>query len=102
MEKKDPYVEFLEAKDQCIENLQSLKSALLNCVDHKRIDMEDSLYDQINLRLDGAALIESWEELSMLVDQSKILEEEIDAWLSIHGLTSYSLSWPKVSTNFNL
>ncbi len=99
MEKKDQYVDFLQAKDQCIDNLKSLKTSLQDCADNKRIDMEDSLYDQLVVILDGAPLIESWEELSMLIDQAKILEEEIDAWVSIHGLTSYSLSWPKWSSH---
>jgi hypothetical protein len=95
MEKKDNYVDFLQAKDQCVDNLKSLQTALQECVDDKRVEMEDSLYDQLIVRLNGASLIESWEELGMLIDQSKILEEEIAAWLSIHGLTSYSLFWPK-------
>jgi hypothetical protein len=94
MAKQDDYVEFLQAKDQCVENLLSLKSALVQCVDEKGVEMQDSLYDQITVRLDGTPLLESWEELGLLIDQAKIVEEEIDAWLSIHGLTSYSLSWP--------
>ena len=100
--KKDNYVSFLQAKDQCVANLNSLMTSLQECVDNKRIDMEDILYDQLIIQLEGATATESWEELNMLIDQSKILEEEIDAWLSIHGLTSYSLSWPRNLINDHL
>ena len=94
MAKEDEFVEFLEAKDLCVDNLKSLQSALIQCVDEKRIDMEDDLYNQTLVYLDGAPLLESWDELESLVFQAKGLEAEIDAWLSLHELTSYSLSWP--------
>jgi len=95
MADKDKFIEFLKAKDLCVANLNSLKSSLIQCVDEKRVDMEESLYDQVLVCLEGASLMESWEEIEQLIFHAKILEEEIDGWLSIHELTSYSLTWPK-------
>jgi hypothetical protein len=59
MAQKDHFVEFLEARDICVENLKSLRSALIQCVDEKRVDMEDSLYNQTVIYIDGAPLLES-------------------------------------------
>ena len=95
MADKDKYVEFLKAKDKCVENLNSLKASLVQCVDERRVDMEENLYDQVLVCLDGASVMESWEEIEQLIFQAKFLEQEIDAWLSIHQLTTYSLTWPK-------
>lgn len=92
---KDKYVEFLEARDICVTNLKSLQAAMDQSRDDKRIDLADDLYNQTQVCLDGAPLLETWEEIEDLIVQAKILEQEIDAWLSMHELTSYSLSWPK-------
>lgn len=98
---KDEYVQFLEARDLCVSNLRSLKMALEQSLDDKRIDLENELYDQLLVFLDGAPVIESWEELEDVIERAKMLEREIDEWLSIHELTSYSLSWPKRQRGFS-
>lgn len=95
MVQKDNFVELLRAKEQCVENFERLKSALIQCVDEQRVEMEENLYNQTIVCIDGASILETWEEIDNLVFQGKILEEEIDAWLSVHELTSYSLIWPK-------
>ena len=94
----DDFLLFLKAKEICVENLKSMQSSLIQCADDKQVDMEDSLYQRTIVELDGAPAMESWEELEQLIDQSKILERDIDAWLSYHDLTSYSLAWPTKSS----
>lgn len=95
MAKDDEFIQFLKAKELCVENLKRLSASLIQCVDEKRVDMEDRLYYQTLDFIDAAPTIESWEELEGLIFQAKILEREVDAWLSLHELTSYSLSWPQ-------
>jgi hypothetical protein len=94
MANKDPFLEFLEARDKCVENLLSLRTSILQCAEDQQIDVDDALYEKTTICLDGAPLLESWEEIAELVFQGKILEAEVDAWLSVHKLTSYSLTWP--------
>lgn len=95
MEKNDKFIAFLKARDQCVDNFKSLQAALIQCVDEKEIELEENLYNQTLTYLDGTPVVESWEELEEVVMQGKILEHEIDAWLSLHELTTYSLTWPK-------
>jgi len=94
MVNKDPFLEFLEARDQCVENLHSLRTSIVQCADAQGIDVDGNLYERLNICLDGAPLLESWEEIAELVFQGQMLEASVDAWLSLHKLTSLSLLWP--------
>mgnify|MGYP000626735902 CR=1 FL=1 len=95
MAKKDENIDFIEAKDLACENLEAIRMSLVRCVDEGMMDLEDSLYNQILGLLDDAAILSTWDEMEALVDKAKVLEQDIAAWLSMHGRTSYSLPWPK-------
>jgi hypothetical protein len=95
MAKRDEDVAFIEAKDLVYENLDAIRVSLVLCVDEGMMDLEDSLYNLLLGLLDDAAILRSWDELDALVVKAKVLEQDIAAWLAMHGRTSYSLAWPK-------
>jgi len=90
---KDPNL-FLNAKDLALENLDTIRVALSTCIDEGMIDLEDSFYNQILELLEEVSVVKHWEELEELIVKAKVLEQDIAAWLSLHGRTSYSLTWP--------
>ena len=86
---------FISAKNLCIENGEVIKELLISCIDEQMMDLEDSLYRQIiDLNEKFPAAIH-WDELEALAEQAKVLEQDIAVWLSMHGRSSYSLTWPK-------
>ena len=90
---KDPLL-FLDAKDSTLENLDEIRIALATCLDEGMIDLEDTFYNQILELLEEVSVVNHWEELEELIVKAKVLEQDIAAWLSIHGRSSYSLTWP--------
>lgn len=86
---------FLEAKDTAYENLEAIGMSLVQSVDEGMVDLEDSLYNQVLGLMDDASIVSTWDEMEELIAQAKVLEQDIASWLSRHGRTSYSLSWPK-------
>jgi hypothetical protein len=47
--------------------------------------------------LSEAHLAKSFPELQEVISQAKLLEMDIDAWLSRKGRTTLSLEWPVIS-----
>lgn len=85
---------FPDAKDAVLENLQALQFSLTRAVDQGMID-NDSAYENLILNLlDQALAIESWSGLEEIIFEAKILEEDIDTWLSLRGMTTIGLEWP--------
>ncbi len=91
---KDPTA-FLLAQEQSAQNLAAIKQTLIGCVDDGMIDLGDTLYNALVEHIEEVSSAENWDELEELIEQSKILEQDIASWLSRHGKTSFALPWPK-------
>lgn len=85
---------FFESKDIALENLEAIRLSLSLCVDEGMIDLEDELYNQLLGLIDDVYEVRNWDEMEELIAQAKVLEQDIAAWLAMHGRTSYSLPWP--------
>ncbi len=83
-----------EAKKAAHDNLETLRIYLVNCVDDGMIDLGDELYNAIFALIEDCGIVVNWDEMIELVERAKILEQSIDAWLSLHGRASLSLPWP--------
>lgn len=95
---KPPHVlAFLEAKETVAENLEAIRLSLIRCVDEGMIDLEDVLYNESLALIDDVLIVKNWDEMDELIAKGKELEQEVAAWLSMHGRTSISFPWPKRS-----
>ena|SRR5579872_3294713 len=90
-------LKFVQAKKETIENLEAIKTSLNRCIDEGMIDEDDVYYNEILGLIDDAHIVNSWEELTEIVNQAKTLEVDVAAWLSYHGRISIALPWPKTS-----
>lgn len=95
--KKDP--KLVQAKSDVIENLEALQMTLDRCVDEGMVDYDSAYYNELLNLLDETHIITTWEELFEIITLAKTLETDIDAWASIHGRTSISLTWPERPTS---
>lgn len=91
---KDDNTDFIKAKDLIYGNLEDIRLSLILCVDEGMMDLEDSLYNHLLDLIDDNAVLRTWDEMQALIDRAKILEQDIDAWLAMHGRTTISLTWP--------
>jgi hypothetical protein len=91
--KKDP--QFVQAIEDVIENLESLRMSLNRCVNEGMIDYESAFYNQINDLIDDAEIVKTWDELIEIITRAKTIEVDVDAWLSVRGSTTISMLWPK-------
>jgi len=78
------------------DNLETLRIYLIDCVDVGMRDTGDEFYNEILSLIDDCAVLSTMDELSELIERAKIVEEDIDAWLALHGRSSLSLPWPKI------
>ena len=99
MAKESPKFHFLEAKDILMENLEAIRLSLVRCVDEGMMDLEDMLYNELLGLIDDISVIKTWDEMEELIAKAKVLEQDVAAWLSMHGRTSVSLPWPKRADN---
>lgn len=84
----------IDAKHVVRDNLYALKFNLITCVDEGMIDQGDQLYNTVIALIADISVIKNWDEMLELIERSKTLERDVDVWLSLHGRTSLSLSWP--------
>ncbi len=91
----DP-IPFMEAKQDVVENLEAIQLRLVQNVEQGMVDLDDSFYNELLDLIGDAAIVDSWEELAEIITKGKTLEVDIDAWLSLHGVTTLSLFWPKI------
>ncbi len=89
---KDPVL--AKAKKEVIENLEIIRVLLDQCVDKGMIDDDSKYYNELLGLIADAQIVEEWEELTEIITLAKILEVDIDTWISIHGGSSLSLLWP--------
>lgn len=84
------------AKISVVENFEALEAKLDLAVDQGLIDEGASYYNQISTLMDDAKVAESWDELDEVIYKGKILETDLDVWLSSKGDTTIGLEWPNV------
>jgi hypothetical protein len=87
--------QFVEAKEDVVENLEAIQLSLSRCVDEGMVDLGDSYYNQLLALIDDARIVSTWDELMEIVTLAKTLEVDVAGWLSFHGRTSISLPWPR-------
>ena len=97
--KKDP--QFTKARDDVLDNLDTIQVSLDACVDEGMLDYESAYYNELSDLIEDARIVKTWDELIEIITLAKTLETDIDAWASLHGRTSISLIWPsKQSPNY--
>lgn len=83
------------AKQALFENLETLQTSLIRCVEEGMIDLDDDYYNEVLGLIEDARTLVSWDDLAEASARGKTLEIDIAAWLSRHGKTTISLSWPR-------
>ena len=86
--------EHLEYKQKVLDNLDLLKSILVDCEDEGLNDPDSTIYNQLVDLIDEAEALEKEEELDLIVYRAKIIEKDVDEFLSRNGRSSISIDWP--------
>ncbi len=86
---------FPQAKSTTLENLEVIQTSLIRCVGEGMIDLEDTYYNEILGLIEEAEIVDTWDELMEVITHAKTLENDVAAWLSVHGRTTVSLPWPR-------
>ena len=86
--------QFSKDKKQTIANLEQIKYNLDVCINEGMLDPSAHFYNELVDFLEESRLSEEYPELQEVITQAKILETDIDAWLSRKGRTTLSLEWP--------
>ncbi len=81
-------------KKTTINNLEAIKVVLEECINAGMLDPDARFYNELNDLIDEAHLSKTPPDLQEVITQAKILETDIDAWLSRKGRTTISLMWP--------
>lgn len=87
---------FTKDKQDTIANLEAIQMTLNECVNEGMLDEEDQFYNEIIELLDEARIVKTYPELAEVITKAKLLESDIDAWLSMKGRESSSISWAKI------
>lgn len=82
------------AKEVVLENLGALEAKLDLAVGQGMVDVDSTYYNELSAFIDDVSIVKSWEELAEIIYKAKILEVDIDTWLSLKGETTISLEWP--------
>ncbi|NGX57000.1 MAG: hypothetical protein K1060chlam5_01256 [Candidatus Anoxychlamydiales bacterium] len=88
--------EFINKREAILDNLQTLKSTLLESIDLGYEDIEDELYNKIQEMLDITKEIDNMEELYAIVLQGKNIESNLDTYLSSKGISNLEILWTEV------
>lgn len=91
--KEDPHIQ--SARRDIIDNLEALQTMLEECVDAGMEDLESAHYNELQGLIDDARISKTRDDFLEIIAKAKSLEEDIDAWGSIHGKSSISLVWPE-------
>jgi hypothetical protein len=86
---------FFKAKETVIENFDDLLALLSKAVEKGMLDPGSALYNECLDLIDDGAILDNWDELEELTARGKVLERDIDSWLSRQGQSSISYTWPK-------
>jgi hypothetical protein len=90
--KEDPNIQ--AARGDVIDNLEALQTMLEECVDAGMMDLEDAHYNELLDLIEDAHISKTWDDFLEIIARAKSIEEDIDAWGSMHGRSSISLVWP--------
>ena len=85
----------IQAKQAVYDNLEAIQSDLNRCVAEGMIDLEDDYYNEILGLLEDARTADNWDELLEAIIRGKTLEMGVVSWMSRHGRTTISFTWPK-------
>lgn len=85
---------FSQTKKATKANLEAIKLILDECVYEGMLDPNAHFYNELLDFLSEVQLAESFAEIEEVIAQAKLLEMDIDAWLSRKGRTTLSLKWP--------
>jgi len=83
-----------KAKPTVANNLLHLKNELLECTEEGMRDDNSHFYNEILALMDDVDLVTNEEELEEAIALAKVLETDINVWLSLQGRSSISLEWP--------
>lgn len=86
---------FLDAKEDVLENLKTIQTSLIRCIDEGMIDEEDIYYNELLDLIEEAYVVDNWDEIMEVVAKAKTLEIDVANWLARHGISQMSLLWPK-------
>lgn len=96
--KKDPKeLEFIEAKEETMDNLEMLKQSLERCVNAGMSDPGETFHNKLIDLIDEAVLVKTYPELAEVISQAKTIENDLDFWFSEKGATTLSLQWPNTN-----
>lgn len=88
--------QFSEARNQVLDNLQTLRSRINSCVDEGMVDEGAHDYNELYELIEEAHLVKTPPELQEVIDRARSLEATLDVWLVRQGRTTVSLPWPKI------
>ena len=95
---KDPLaIKFAHDRRAVIDNLYRIKTILNQCIDEGMLDPDCHYYNELLDFIEEAVIVQNSPELAEVVLRVRPLEQEIDAWLSLRGQSTLSLSWPNIS-----
>ncbi len=88
---------FTSDRNSVIDNLDAIRAVLSECIDKGLLDEDDHFYNEINDLIEQAELSKTYPELSEVISRAQTIETDIDAWLSLKGLATLSLTWPSAN-----
>jgi len=88
--------ELEELKVQVVKLLETLQTRVDICVNSGMLDQDSEIYNHIYDLIEDTKEITSPAELAEIINKSKVVETNIDRWLSTKGQTTVSLSWPYI------
>lgn len=92
---KDPKeIQFIEDKEEILDNLETLLMWLDACLDGGMHDIDEVIHNQLLDLMDETTIAKEGFELAEVISQAKTIEIDLDAWLSQKGRTTLSLAWP--------
>lgn len=83
------------AKQEFLENLDQLQSNLIRSVAEAMLDLGDEYYNDVLGLIEDGVTVDNWDELMEAITRAKTLENDIASWMSRHGRTTLSFTWPK-------
>ena len=87
---------FSEYKKQVIENLKCLQDNLGSCEEIGMLDEHETIYNEIVDLLDEARGSETISDLSEIITNARVIETNIDSWLSNTGISNTEIIWPQI------
>lgn len=87
---------FTKDKQDTIVNLETIQVTLNECVNEGMLDEDAQFYNEIIELIVEARLVKTYPELAEVITKAKTLESDIDAWLSMKGRETSSITWPRI------